>query len=53
MNIVGCLDRATSGEFLLLDKDVSEASDDELAQIRREELGSSFKPSISLAESPF
>ena len=34
MNIVGCLDRATRGKFLLLDKDVSEASDDELAQIR-------------------
>jgi putative ABC transport system ATP-binding protein len=43
MNIVGCLDRATRGKFLLLDKDVSEASDDELAQIRREELGFIFQ----------
>jgi putative ABC transport system ATP-binding protein len=43
MNIVGCLDRATKGKFLLLDKDVSEASDDELARIRREELGFIFQ----------
>ena len=43
MNIVGCLDRASRGKFLLLDKDVSEASDDELAQIRREELGFIFQ----------
>jgi putative ABC transport system ATP-binding protein len=43
MNIVGCLDRATRGQFLLLNKDVSEASDDELAQIRREELGFIFQ----------
>jgi putative ABC transport system ATP-binding protein len=43
MNIVGCLDRASRGTFLLLDKDVSEASDDELAQIRREELGFIFQ----------
>jgi len=43
MNIVGCLDRATRGKFLLLDKDVSEGSDDELAQIRREELGFIFQ----------
>ena len=43
MNIVGCLDRATRGKFMLLDKDVSEASDDELAQIRREELGFIFQ----------
>jgi len=43
MNIVGCLDRATRGKFLLLDKDASEGSDDELAQIRREELGFIFQ----------
>ena len=33
-----CLARASRGRFLLLDKNVSEASDNELAQIRREEL---------------
>jgi putative ABC transport system ATP-binding protein len=43
MNIVGCLDRATTGRFLLLGKDVSESSDDELARIRREELGFIFQ----------
>lgn len=43
MNIVGCLDRPTSGRFLLLGKDISETSDDELARIRREELGFIFQ----------
>ena len=39
LNIVGCLDRPTSGRFLLLGQDISLASDDELARLRREELG--------------
>ncbi len=43
MNIVGCLDRPTRGSFLLLGKDISETSDDELARIRREELGFIFQ----------
>ena len=43
MNIVGCLDRPTKGRYILLDKDISENSDDELARIRREELGYIFQ----------
>jgi putative ABC transport system ATP-binding protein len=43
MNIVGCLDRPTSGHFILMGKDISETSDDELARIRREELGFIFQ----------
>lgn len=43
MNIVGCLDRPTSGRFLLLHQDISQTSDDELARIRREELGFIFQ----------
>jgi putative ABC transport system ATP-binding protein len=43
LNIVGCLDRPTSGRFLLLGQDVSLTSDDELARIRREELGFIFQ----------
>jgi len=43
MNIVGCLDRPTGGQFLLLDQDISQTTDDELARIRREELGFIFQ----------
>jgi putative ABC transport system ATP-binding protein len=43
LNIVGCLDRPTSGSFRLLGQDVSLTSDDELARLRREELGFIFQ----------
>jgi putative ABC transport system ATP-binding protein len=43
MNIVGCLDRPTTGRFILLGKDISQTSDDELARIRREVLGFIFQ----------
>ncbi|MDD4162116.1 MAG: ABC transporter ATP-binding protein [Methanothrix sp.] len=43
MNIVGCLDRPSSGRFLLLGQDISQTSDDELARIRRVELGFIFQ----------
>ncbi|RQW81479.1 MAG: ABC transporter ATP-binding protein [Methanothrix sp.] len=43
MNIVGCLDRPTAGRFILLDQDISQTSDDELARVRREELGFIFQ----------
>ncbi len=43
MNIVGCLDRPTRGRFMLLGQDVSRLPDDELARIRREELGFIFQ----------
>jgi putative ABC transport system ATP-binding protein len=43
MNIVGCLDRPTKGRFMLLGKEVSKLPDDELARLRREELGFIFQ----------
>lgn len=43
LNIVGCLDRATRGRFMLLGKDISLASDEELARARRLELGFIFQ----------
>ncbi|MHB8117362.1 MAG: ABC transporter ATP-binding protein [Methanothrix sp.] len=43
LNIVGCLDRPTGGRFLLLDQDISQTSDNELARVRREELGFIFQ----------
>ncbi len=43
MNIVGCLDRPTAGQFILLNQDISQTTDDELARIRREDLGYIFQ----------
>lgn len=43
MNIVGCLDRPTSGQYLLDGIDVSEMSDDELAVIRNQRMGFVFQ----------
>ena len=43
MNIIGCLDVPTSGEYILNGKDVSTLSDDELSFIRNQELGFIFQ----------
>jgi putative ABC transport system ATP-binding protein len=43
LNIVGCLDRPTAGEFFLLGRDTSIIPDQELARIRREEIGFVFQ----------
>jgi len=43
MNIVGCLDRPSGGQFSLLGQNISRTSDEELARIRREELGFIFQ----------
>jgi len=43
MNIVGCLDRPTSGQYLLDGKEVSHMSRDELADIRNHTLGFVFQ----------
>ncbi len=43
LNIMGCLDRPTSGRFMLQGMDISRTSDGELARIRREELGFIFQ----------
>ncbi|MBN1449580.1 MAG: ABC transporter ATP-binding protein [Anaerolineales bacterium] len=43
MNIVGCLDRPTAGQYILDGRDVSQMSKDELAEIRNEKLGFIFQ----------
>lgn len=43
MNILGCLDRPTSGQYFLQDKDVSVMSDDELSDIRLKYIGFIFQ----------
>ncbi|MDE2213315.1 MAG: ABC transporter ATP-binding protein [Patescibacteria group bacterium] len=43
MHILGCLDTPTSGTYILDGHDVSTLSDDELAEIRKEEIGFVFQ----------
>jgi putative ABC transport system ATP-binding protein len=43
MNIIGCLDTPTSGNYKLNGKDVHEMDDDELAEIRNKEIGFVFQ----------
>lgn len=43
MNLLGCLDTPTSGEYILNGKDVSQMQDDELAEIRNKEIGFVFQ----------
>ena len=43
MNLLGCLDTPTSGNYILNNKDVSKMSDDELADIRNGEIGFVFQ----------
>jgi len=43
MNLIGCLDTPTAGEYWLNGQKVSELSDDELARIRNKEIGFVFQ----------
>jgi putative ABC transport system ATP-binding protein len=43
MNIVGCLDTPTSGRYILNNKDVSDMTESELAEIRNKEIGFVFQ----------
>lgn len=51
MNIIGCLDSPTKGEYHLNGKNVSEMDDDELAEIRNIEIGFVFQTFNLLARS--
>jgi putative ABC transport system ATP-binding protein len=43
MNIIGCLDRPTSGSYLLDNRDVSGLSKNDLAQVRNQKIGFIFQ----------
>jgi len=43
MNILGCLDTPTSGNYLFGDQEVNEMNDDKLAEIRNREIGFVFQ----------
>ncbi len=43
MNILGCLDTPTSGNYFLNEKDVSKLNDNQLAEIRNKEIGFIFQ----------
>ena len=52
MNMVGCLDRPTSGQYLLDQKDVSKLAADELAAVRNRSIGFVFQQFNLLARTP-
>ena len=43
MNLIGCLDTPSKGSYLLNGKEVAQMDDDDLAQIRNEEIGFVFQ----------
>src|ERR1035437_1014344 len=43
MNILGCLDRPTSGTYILAGEDVSQMSDNALARVRNRKIGFVFQ----------
>ncbi len=52
MNVLGCLDRPTSGEYLLNERKVSELAGDELAAVRNRNVGFVFQQFNLLARTP-
>ncbi|RYY88239.1 MAG: ABC transporter ATP-binding protein [Chitinophagaceae bacterium] len=55
MNILGCLDTPTGGQYVLNGKDVSRMSDNDLAEVRNKEIGFVFQqfnllPRLTAAE---
>lgn len=43
LNLLGCLDRPTSGQYFLGDRDVAQLSDDELSEVRSRYIGFIFQ----------
>ena len=52
MNVLGCLDRPTSGDYVLGEKKVSELGGDELATVRNKRIGFVFQQFNLLARTP-
>lgn len=52
MNIIGCMDRATGGQYLLEGADVARLSPGELAQLRNRKIGFVFQRYNLLARTP-
>jgi len=52
MNVLGCLDRPTSGEYVLRNQKVSELAGDELAVVRNKHIGFVFQQFNLLARTP-
>src|SRR5262245_43336421 len=50
LNLLGCLDRPTSGRYVLGEEDVSELNDDDLSEIRSRYLGFIFQSYNLLAQ---
>jgi putative ABC transport system ATP-binding protein len=50
LNLLGCLDRLTSGRYILGDEDVSEMEDDQLSEIRSRYIGFIFQSYNLLAQ---
>ena len=47
MNVLGCLDQPTIGQYILGGQDISAMPDDELSEIRSRRIGSSSRISTS------
>src|SRR5947207_13023930 len=43
LNLLGCLDRCTSGQYILGDEDVARMSDDQLSEVRSKYIGFIFQ----------
>jgi putative ABC transport system ATP-binding protein len=52
MNVLGCLDRPTSGEYFLNERNISELAADELAAVRNRNIGFVFQQFNLLARTP-
>ena len=52
MNVLGCLDRPSSGEYVLRNKKISELAGDELAIVRNRHIGFVFQQFNLLARTP-